>query len=211
MATWRTAKLDEIDEISDGRVPWRPVRHHFGISSFGVNTFTGKETGERIINEHDEADEHEELYFVHSGRARFELGDETLDAPAGTFVFVERGLMRTAFAEEPGTTLVVMGGQPGEAYAVHGYDVWAPLVPLHRAERYDELAARLDELFEQDQPYSLVQFNAACIYSLTGQKEKALRHLRRAVELSENVLEYAKSDTDLDAIRGEPEFAEIVG
>ena len=67
MATWTTARLDEIEEISDGRVPWRPVRHHFGIASFGINVFTGKEAGDRIINEHDESDDgHEELYLVHS-------------------------------------------------------------------------------------------------------------------------------------------------
>jgi hypothetical protein len=29
--------LEDIGEISDGREPWRPVRHHFGITSFGIN------------------------------------------------------------------------------------------------------------------------------------------------------------------------------
>jgi hypothetical protein len=87
MAAWKTAQHQEIDEITDGRVPWRPVRHHFGIESFGINVFNGKEAGDRLINEHDEADDaQEELYFVHSGRARFELDGETLDAPPGTFV-----------------------------------------------------------------------------------------------------------------------------
>ena len=32
MATWTTARLADIEEISDGRVPWRQVRHHFGIA-----------------------------------------------------------------------------------------------------------------------------------------------------------------------------------
>ena len=44
--------------------PWRPVRHHFGITSFGINAWTGREAGDRIINEHDEEGEDEELYFV---------------------------------------------------------------------------------------------------------------------------------------------------
>ena len=61
------ARVDQIEEITDGRCPWRPVRHHFGITSFGVNLWTGKEPGDRIINEHDEADENEELYLVHRG------------------------------------------------------------------------------------------------------------------------------------------------
>ena len=59
MSDYTVTKLDEIDEISDGRCPWRPVRHQFGITAFCVNAFTGKEVGDRIINEHDEAGEHD--------------------------------------------------------------------------------------------------------------------------------------------------------
>ena len=134
MATWTTAQFGDINEITDGRVPWRPVRHHFGIASFGLNVFTGKEAGDRIINEHDETDDgNEELYFVHSGRARFELDGETLDAPAGTFVYAKPEVKRTAFAEEPNTVLVAIGGVPGKAYETHGWEIWAPLQPLYQA------------------------------------------------------------------------------
>ena len=86
------ARLDQIEELSDGRCPWRPVRHHFGITSFGINAWTGHDAGDRIINEHDEADDEdapEELYLVLHGHATFELDGERVDAPAGTFVFVE--------------------------------------------------------------------------------------------------------------------------
>ena len=41
MSEYAVARLDEIEEVSDGREPWRPVRHHFGITSFGVNAWTG--------------------------------------------------------------------------------------------------------------------------------------------------------------------------
>ena len=81
MSGYAIAHLDEIDELSDGRCPWRPVRHHFGISSFGINAWTAREPGERIINEHDEADEadrSEELYLVLEGRAVFELDGERI-------------------------------------------------------------------------------------------------------------------------------------
>jgi AraC-like ligand binding domain len=116
MSGHAVAQLDDIDEISDGRCPWRPVRHHFGITSFGVNAWTAREAGDRIVNEHDELtrepghlraddveeDANEELYLVHRGHARFELDGEEVHAPAGTFVFVPPGVKRTAFAEEPG-------------------------------------------------------------------------------------------------------------
>lgn len=212
MSKYAVAKLEEIDEVTDGRQPWRPVRHHFGIRSFGVNTWTGREAGDRIINEHDEVDDgHEELYLVHSGRARFELDGETVDAPAGTFVFAQPGVKRTAFAEEPNTTLVAVGGAPGKAYEAHGWEIWAPLVPLYRAGELEQVADRLDTALADDPPYSMIHFNAACIYSLTGRKEKALAHLRRAIGLSDQARELAKGDSDLDAIRDEAEFKELVG
>ncbi|MGZ4422648.1 MAG: TPR end-of-group domain-containing protein [Gaiellaceae bacterium] len=212
MATWATAQLDDIDEITDGREPWRPVRHHFGITSFGMNVWTGRDAGDRLINEHDETDDgNEELYFVHSGRARFELDGETVDAPAGTFVYAQPGVKRTAFAEEPNTTLVAIGGVPGKAYEPNGWEIWAPLAPLYQAGELEQLADRLDTVLADDPPYSMIHFNAACIYSLTGRTEKALTQLRRAVELSDNARDFAKNDTDLDAIRGEPAFKELVG
>src|SRR2546421_12991300 len=102
MDAYSVAKLDEIEEMDDGRSPYRPIRHHFGITSFGINAWTGRNAGDRIINEHKEDDHgEEELYFVQSGRARFELDGEQIDAPADTFVFARAGVKRTAFAEEP--------------------------------------------------------------------------------------------------------------
>ena len=91
MSTYKVAQLEEIEEITDGRCPWRPVRKHFGIMSFGINAWTAPNAGDRIINEHDEDGEHEELYIVQRGRATFELDGERIDAPAGTFVFADPG------------------------------------------------------------------------------------------------------------------------
>jgi len=89
MSGYAIAKLDELEEVNDGRCPFRPVRHHFGITAFGINVWTGREAGDRIINEHDEGepDGNEELYLVIEGRAVFELDGERRDAPAGTFAY----------------------------------------------------------------------------------------------------------------------------
>ena len=127
MSKYAVAKLDEIAEIDDGREPMRPVRHHLGISAFGVNSWTGKNAGDRILNEHDEdePDGNEELYFVHTGRARFELDGETVDAPAGSFVFAKPAVKRTAYF--PDIPTIGEAGFPGHevgfwmgAYAVAG-------------------------------------------------------------------------------------------
>lgn len=211
MSGYAIARLDEIDEISDGRCPSRPVRHHFGITSFGVNAWTGKEAGERIINEHDEENEQEELYFVTAGRAVFELAGERKDAPAGTFVFVERGVMRTAFAEEPGTTLLVIGGAPGEAYVPNGWEVWSQLRPLFDAGDYEAVADRGRELIAQNPQYPLPLYNLACAEALAGRKEDAIEHLRRSIALDGRSREWAKGDSDFDSLRDEPAFQELVG
>src|SRR5690349_20571255 len=98
MGGYGIVRLEGIDEMSDGRERWRPVRHTLGIRAFGVSPWTRKQAGDRIINEHDEAaDEQEELYLVTHGRALFEIDGERHEAAADTFVFVRPGVKRTAF------------------------------------------------------------------------------------------------------------------
>jgi tetratricopeptide (TPR) repeat protein len=210
MSGFAVAHLDEIDEISDGRCPSRPVRHHFGITSFGVNAWTGHEAGDRIINEHDEADENEELYLVQHGRARFELDGEHVDAPAGTFVFARPGVKRTAFAEEPATTIIAVGGTPGEAYEPQGYEVWAPLNHLYESGQYAEAADRGRGLVEAHPEYANVAYNVACCESLAGRTADAIEHLRLAIDRSERFRSFAAEDSDFDPIRDEPAFKELV-
>jgi len=214
VARFAIARLDEIEEQSDGRCPWRPVRHHFGIRSFGVNAWTAENAGDRIINEHDEAgdaDGSEELYVVAQGRATFELGGERRDAPAGTYVFVEPGVKRTAFAAEPGTTVLAIGGVPGQAYEPMGWEVWADVRPLYDAGRYAEAADRARELADAHPEYPLLAYNLACCESLAGRKAEAIAHLREAAERSERLRAYARQDADFDAVRDDPAFVEIVG
>jgi tetratricopeptide (TPR) repeat protein len=212
MSGYAVAHLDEIDELNDGRSPWQPVRHHFGITAFGINAWTGRDAGDRIINEHDEAepDSNEELYLVQRGRAVFELDGERVDAPAGTFVFVPSGVKRTAFAEEPGTTIIAVGGVPGKAYEPDGWEVWAPLRGLYEAGEYAEAADRGRELIEAHPEYATPMYNLACCESLAGRTTEALEHLRQAVNLSEQSRAYAKDDSDFDPIRDEPAFKALI-
>jgi hypothetical protein len=212
VSSYEVARLDDIDEISDGRCPWRPVRHHFGITSFGVNAWMAAAAGDRIINEHDESDDGaEELYLVQQGRARFQLDGEDLDAPAGTFVFVPSGVKRTAFAEEPGTTIVAVGGIPGKAYEVTGWELWAPLRPLYEAGDYAATADGLRDLVDANPDLPALTYNLACCEALSGRTTDALEHLRQALEQSDQLRDLARGDSDLDPIRNEPSFKELVG
>ena len=210
VSNYAVARLDEIDEVNDGRCPWRPVRHHFGITSFGVNAWTARDAGDRIINEHDESepDADEELYLVLRGRAAFELDGERVDAPAGTFVFARPGVKRTAFAEEPETTIIALGGTPGKAYEPIGWELWAPLNPLYEAGEYAEAADRGRELVEAHPQYAGLFYNVACCESLAGRTDDAIDHLRRAIELSERSRALRKGRFGL---RPDPRRARVQG
>jgi tetratricopeptide (TPR) repeat protein len=212
MADYSVAHLDEIDEIDDGREPFRPVRHHLGITAFGVTAWTARNAGDRIINEHDESDDgSEELYVVTQGRATFELDGERVDAPAGSFVFVRPSVKRTAYAEEPGTTLIAVGGVEGQAYEPGGWEIWAPINPLYREGRYDEAVERGRELVESNPQYATPLYNLACCEALAGRTSDAIDHLREAFARSDRLRDFAKEDSDLDSLRDEPAFKELVG
>jgi tetratricopeptide (TPR) repeat protein len=126
-------------------------------------------------------------------------------------VFVEPAVKRTAFAEEPGTTIVSIGGVPGQAYEPSGWEVWAPVRNLYEEGNYEAVIERGRELIEANPQYSLPLYNLACCESLAGRKEDALAHLRQALEKSDRVRAYAKEDSDFDAIRDEPAFREMIG
>jgi mannose-6-phosphate isomerase-like protein (cupin superfamily) len=213
MSNYAVVKIDAIGEVSDGRCPWRPVRHHFGITSFGVNAFTAANAGDRLINEHDESEEHdlqEELYLVQQGRATFELDGERVDAPAGTLVFASPDVKRTAFAEEPGTTIVALGGTPGKAYEPHGGEIWMPLHHLYEAGKYVEAIDQGREQIEAHPEYAGPMYNLACCESLAGRPADAVEHLRLAIDRRKSFRSLAAEDSDFDPIRDEPAFQELI-
>jgi len=214
MGRFAAARLDQILEIDDGRCPFRPVRQHFGIMAFGVTALTAHSAGDRLINEHDEAesDSGEELYVVLSGHATFEVDGEVQDAPTGTFVHVPAGTKRTAFARQAGTTVLAIGaGAAGKPYQPSGWELFAPLLPLYESGDHEEGADRAQALIANDPPYGVLYYNIACFEARAGRLDAALAHLRRAVELSPALVESARSDDDLAALRGHAAFADVVG
>lgn len=116
--------LDEIPraaEPCDPSLDWRPVRHHLGVSAFGVNAFLGTAEGDRVVELHDERDVgHEELYVVVRGAARFTIDGAQHEVPAGSVVLVAPSSVREAFATAPDTAVLVIGGAPGS----HAVSEW---------------------------------------------------------------------------------------
>jgi tetratricopeptide (TPR) repeat protein len=211
--SYQVTKLDEIEEMTDGRCPWRPIRHHLGIQAFGINSWTARDAGDRLINEHGEEGDggDEELYVVLRGHATFEVGDDKVDAREGTLVFVSPGTRRTAFAEEAGTTVLAVGAPKGQAYEVFGWEVWAPALPYYSSGDYEKAIEVMTPIVAAHPEYPGPLFNLACLESLAGRKEDAIEHLRTAIERAPRFKESARHDPDFDPIRNEPAFREFVG
>jgi mannose-6-phosphate isomerase-like protein (cupin superfamily) len=207
-------RISIIDDLQD--IPYRqdthmrPARHHLGITAFGTNAWTAANEGDRLLPEHREDEGNEELYVVLRGRARFEIDGESLDASAGTLVFVEPESNRTAFAEDAGTTVLAIGSRVGQPYEVGGWEVWAEFHPAYEAGDYDGVVDRARETVEASE-YAAPLYNLACCEALAGRKEDAIGHLRVAFERRPSLRDLAKEDTDLNPLQDEPAFRELVG
>ena len=208
MSAYEVARLDELDRfpVDDEGLVWRPVRRRLGVQAFGCNAYTAEQAGDRVVEEHSESDGHEELYFVANGRATFALDGEEHDAPAGTFVFCRPGTTRGAIAAEAGTTVVVFGGKPGVPHEVSKWEqifvAFGHLRSGDEAKGREAIEAAIAEHPAEWQGY----YNAACFEADTGNREAAIAHLKRAVELDPQAAEYAAKDEDFDSIRDDPEF-----
>jgi tetratricopeptide (TPR) repeat protein len=208
------ARIDELESFPiEGQqgLTWRPVRRRFDIRAFGVNAYTAAEAGQRVVEEHREQDGHEELYVVLSGRATFTLEGEEHDAPPGTLVHCPPGTLRSAFAAEPGTTVLGIGAKPGVVFQPSGWEwVFAGVSRLNRGDKAGaraELQAGIEANPDAWQGY----FNLACIEARVGNEEAALEELQRAADRDpEAVAKFAPQDEDFASLKNNPRFLEIV-
>ena len=205
---WLVARLDDIERRGRGI----PVREHLGIHAFGINAFRPDEDG-TLINEHDESGSgQEELYIVLDGNATFEIDGETVDAPAGTLLFVQPESRRKATGD---ATVLVLGGTPGEAYQALD---WGEAWPFHSAsmtaygeQRYADALEAVRGGLEHMPDNAGLHYNYACFATLAGETgDETFGHLQRSVELFPPFREQARSDDDLAAVRHDPRFEEAL-
>jgi hypothetical protein len=115
-----------------------------------------------------------------------------------------------ALALEDDTTILALEGTPGRPFEARGWELWAPLAALYRAGEHAEVADRLATLVQANPQYPMLFFNPACCEAQSGRGSGAVDHLRRAIETSEEFRESAQSDSDLDPLRDEPAFKQLV-
>jgi len=125
-APWKVAHIDEIP-FEEGESPgteWKPVRRFFDAKSFGSSLARATYAGDILTHDHDETGaNHEELFLIVSGHATYRVGDEEIDAPAGTFLWVpDPATVRGVVAKEPGTVMFVVGAEVGVAFKPSDWD-----------------------------------------------------------------------------------------
>jgi len=207
--SYEIAHVDELESfpVNNGEFVWRPVRRRFGISAFGTNAYTAEKSGQRVIEEHQERDGHEEMYVVLRGRATFTLGDDEVDAPAGTLVFVRPGTKRGAIAAEDGTAVLAVGAKPGVVFEPSPWE--AVFAGYSYAEKGDIEHGReiVGEAIEQHPDAWQGYYNLACREARFGDRDVAVEQLVHAFKLdADAVRKAAENDSDLDPIRDDPRF-----
>ena len=188
-----------------------PLRGRLGLRAFGANCWTA-EVGKQIVPTHEEDSGHEELYVVVSGRVRFPLGAETFDAPAGTLVHALPGTNREAFAEEPGSVVLAVGATPGQAFEAQGWDDTVAAFGEAAAGNVDQGRTLMQAVTARHPNEWGARYNLACFEARFGDKEAAIEELRVAAARNRKaVLEWLPHDTDLDSLRDDPRFQELLG
>jgi mannose-6-phosphate isomerase-like protein (cupin superfamily) len=210
---FRSVRISEVEPIPavGGTLLWHPLRHALGVKGFGVNAYTAPTAGHDVVEEHTEASGpaggHEELYVVLTGRARFTIEGEQLDAPAGTCVFLpDPHARRHAVALEDATTVLAVGGEPGKPFEVSAWEWNFRAQPHLDQGEWGKAAAIVADGLQAHPGNGSLLYNLACCEARLGRLDAAAEHLGAALADDQRVREWAAGDADLDPLRERPDF-----
>ena len=112
-----------------------------------------------------------------------------------------------------------LGGRPlVTSLAVNGYVHPESHLAQYHLERGDLAratainegqATTLSQFKDMPDLHATAQYNLACFYAATGQKEKVWAPLREALAGRSELKEWGRQDSDLETLRGEPEYQAI--
>jgi mannose-6-phosphate isomerase-like protein (cupin superfamily) len=104
-------RFSSIEELGEG-YGFRKVRRALGVTAFGVNAVVYPPGYPGFEHYHDRQDE---LYFVHAGTARVEVGGEERTLGPGGLLHVESTTPRklSNASETEDLVLLVVGGRGG--------------------------------------------------------------------------------------------------
>jgi len=212
----RVARLSRADAISVAGGLYQPLRRQLGVRAFGINAYFAPRAGDQLIEPHDEsgsgAGGHAEAYLVVTGRATFVVDGAEIDAPAGTIVYVP-GIetRREARAADDDTSVVVIGGPAARELPISPFEFWFTAEGPYNEGDYERAIEIVREGLELWPEHPSMLYQLSCYHALSGDADGALDYLQRAVARSPAVREWAREDGDLDSIRRDPRFEQLVG
>jgi len=95
--------------------------------------------------------------------------------------------------------------RPQDVEALH----WLACVHAQCGRYLESLATDL-EVVAREPDRADFRYDLACSYALLGRNDEALRELTKAVDLGFDDADHLREDTDLDGLRLDPRFAELL-
>ena len=132
-------------------------------------------------------------------------GDE-VEVRAGSAVFLrDPTVKRYARADEAGTTVLALGGKPGQ-HEVSAWEYFFAAYPKADEGDYDGALAEIEAGLADRPEHPPLLYHRACINARAGRLEEARASLDRALELDPALKNWADDDEDLAQLRvaGEP-------
>ena len=119
MADYAVRRIDEMEAIVRGS--FKKARAELGVSSFGIQVLDMPPNVD-AYPEHDHSqDGQEEVYVAMSGGGEIEIEGERHPLDPDTMVRVSAGTKRKLYPGDQGMRVLVIGGVPGEAYAIRDF------------------------------------------------------------------------------------------
>jgi mannose-6-phosphate isomerase-like protein (cupin superfamily) len=119
MADYAVRRIDEMEAIVRGS--FKKARAELGVSSFGIQVIDMPPNVD-AYPEHDHSqDGQEEVYVAMRGGGEIEIDGERHPIDAETMIRVSAGTKRKLYPGDEGMRVLVIGGVPGEAYAIRDY------------------------------------------------------------------------------------------
>ncbi|HZI35486.1 MAG TPA: tetratricopeptide repeat protein, partial [Gaiellales bacterium] len=177
--------------------------------AFGINAYTAANAGDEVVEEHTETQlGHEEIYLVLTGRATFTVDGDTSDVPAGSLVYLaDPALKRHAVAAEPNTTVLAIGGKPGEAFTPSAWEHYFAADAVAKGGDLDGAHDLLMAGLAEHPGNTSILYNAACYRALAGRGDEAIELLSQAFAGDPDaVRNWSAGDSDLDSIRDRPDW-----